>query len=203
MANKRKRLIIFTIVFLLGVLYVWRYVQLNASYQRMQTGWDEIHYLGEEVSLGENHIDNSIQANGYSIRVDAVQIVDTAEYMEEKGLSSDSREASLPERLALLSATIKNKDNRDDSFPVLLFEVYGIDFYTVVDFELFNQINIDLQKEGWGIVLPQDTEHTVVIPFRLDRDSFNFYTWNHLAGYPLSMRLTYGPARIIIKLMEK
>lgn len=203
MANKRKRLIIFTIVFLLGVLYVWRYVQLNASYQRMQTGWDEIHYLGEEVSLGENHIDNSIQANGYSIRVDAVQIVDTAEYMEEKGLSSDSREASLPERLALLSATIKNKDNRDDSFPVLLFEVYGIDFYTVVDFELFNQINIDLQKEGWGIILPQGTEHTVVIPFRLDRDSFNFYTWNHLAGYPLSMRLTYGPARIIIKLMEK
>lgn len=203
MANKRKRLIIFTIVFLLGVLYVWRYVQLNASYQRMQTGWDEIHYLGEEVSLGENHIDNSIQANGYSIRVDAVQIVDTAEYMEEKGLPSDSRGASLPERLALLSATIKNKDNRDDSFPVLLFEVYGIDFYTVVDFELFNQINIDLQKEGWGIVLPQGTEHTVVIPFRLDRDSFNFYTWNHLAGYPLSMRLTYGPARIIIKLMEK
>ena len=112
MANKRKRLIIFTIVFLLGVLYVWRYVQLNASYQRMQTGWDEIYYLGEEVSLGENHIDNSIQANGYSIRVDAVQIVDTAEYMEEKGLSSDSRGASLPEHLALLSATIKNKDNR-------------------------------------------------------------------------------------------
>lgn len=203
MANKRKRLIIFTIAFLLGVLYVWRCVQLNASYQGMQTGWDEIHYLGEEVSLGENYIDNSIQANGYSIRVDAVQIVDTAEYMKEKGLSSDSREASLPERLALLSATIKNEDNRDDSFPVLLFEVYGIDYYTVVDFELFNQINSDLQKEGWGIVLPPGTESTVVIPFRLDRDSFNFCTWNHLTGYPFLMRLTYGPARIIIKLMEK
>lgn len=203
MARKRKRWFIFSIVFLLGVLYVCRYVQLNASYQKMQTGWDEIHYLGEEVALGENYIDNSMQANGYSIRADAVQIVDTTDYIKEKGLSIDGRGASVPERLALLSATIKNIDNRDDSFPVLLFEVYGVDSYTVVDFELFDQINPDIQKEGWGIVLPQGTEHAVVIPFRLDRDSFNFYTWNHLAGYPLSMRLTYGPARIIIKLTEK
>lgn len=203
MSDKKRRWIIFSIVFLLDVLYICRYIQLNASYQKMQTGWDEIHYLGEEVALGENYIDNSIQANGYSIRVDAVQIVDTAEYMEEKNLSSTGRGASLPERLALLSATINNKGNRDDSLPVLLFEAYGIDFYTVVDFELFNQINTDLPKEGWGIVLPQGTEHTVIIPFRLDRDSFNFYTWNHLADYPLSMRLTYGPARIIIKLTEK
>lgn len=203
MASKRKRWFIFSIVFLLGVLYVCRYVQLNASYQEMQTGWDEIHYLGEEVALSENYIDNSMQANGYSIRVDTVQIVDTTDYMKEKGLSIDGRGASVPERLALLSATIKNIDNRDDSFPVLLFEVYGIDFYTVVDFELFDQINTDIQKEGWGIVLPQGTEHTIVIPFRLDRDSFNFYTWNHLVDYPLSMRLTYGPARIIIKLTEK
>ena len=111
MASKRKRWFIFSIVFLLGVLYVCRYVQLNASYQKMQTGWDEIHYLGEEVALGENYIDNSMQANGYSIRADAVQIVDTTDYIKEKGLSIDGRGASVPERFALTNANRRRQDS--------------------------------------------------------------------------------------------
>lgn len=203
MISKKKHWITFAIVFLLGILYVSRYVQLNLSYQEMQTGWDEIYYMGEEIPFGENYIDISLQAKGYSICADDVIIVNTMDYIKEKGLPIEDRQASIPERLALVSATIRNVDGVDDGLPILLFEMYGVDSYTVVDFELFNQINVDIGQGNWGIVLPQGTEHTVVIPFRLDRDNFNFYTWNHLDDYPLSMRLTYGPARMIINLMEK
>ena len=169
----------------------------------MQTGFDEIYYMGEEVYLEENYIDISLQARGYSICANAIEIVDTTEYIMDKGLPMDERQASLSERLALVSATIRRTEGEDECLPVLLFELYGTDSYTVVDFELFNQINTAIEPDNLGVALPEASEQTVIIPFRLDRDNFNFYTWNHLEDYPLSMRLTYGPARIIINLTER
>lgn len=201
--NGKRHRIAFVIVFLISVLYFFRYVQINSAYHKLQTGFDEIYYIGEEIPLEENYIDISLQARGYSICANALEIVDTVEYVTDMGLLVDERQASLPERLALVSATIRRTEGIDECLPVLLFEMYGNDFYTIVDFELFNQINVETVQASLGVALPKASEQTVIIPFRLDRDNFNFYTWNHLDNYPLSMRLTYGPARIIIYLTEK
>lgn len=203
MTIKRKRWLLFITVSLLGILYVFHYIQLNLSYQKMKTGWDEIYYLGEEVSFGENYINISMQAKGYSICANALEIVDTQDYIVENEISLDSRGASIPERLALVSATIRNTDGADTGLPVLLFELYGIDTYAVVDFELFYLLNPGIETGDWGITLSQGSAQEVMIPFRLDRDQFNIYTWTHLDKYPFSILLTYGPARMIIQLTEK
>lgn len=202
MINKRKLWLLYIIVSLVGVLYVYHYIQLNVSYQKLKTGWDEVHYLGEEVFLGENYINVSMQAKGYSICANTLKIVDTLDYTAENGISLNSRDASIPERLALVSATIRNTDGVDTDLPILLFELYGIDTYTVVDFELFYSLNPDIKPGDWGITVQEGSEQEVLIPFRLDREQFNFHTWNHLDNYPLSMLLTYGPARMIIQLTE-
>lgn len=202
MKTKRKRWLLYIIVSLLGVLYLYNYVQLNLSYKKLKTGWDEVYYLGEEVFLGENYIDISMQAKGYSICANDLKIVDTLDYVAENGISLEGRDASVPERLALVSATIQNTDGADTALPVLLFELYGIDTYTVVDFELFYFLNPDIETADWGIIVQQGSEQEVLIPFRLDKPEFSLYTWNHLGNYPFSMLLTYGPARMIIQLTE-
>lgn len=202
MRSRKEKVIVYAILAMLGVIYICRYVQLNMAYQELRTGWDEFYHLGDEVSFGENYINTSMQAEGYSIEAEDVEIVDTLAYVHEKGISMKERQASIPERLMLVSTTIRNTDG-DGGIPVLLFELYGIDSYTLVDFEMFEMINKNVDLWGWGIALPQNTEQTVIIPFRLDRDMFNYYTWNHLEKYPFSMRLTYGPAHMFINLMEK
>lgn len=202
MRSRKEKVIVYAILAMLGVVYICRYVQLNMAYQELRTGWDEFYHLGDEVSFGENYINTSMQAEGYSIEAEDVEIVDTLAYVHEKGISMKERQASIPERLMLVSTTIRNTDG-DGGIPVLLFELYGIDSYTLVDFEMFEMINKNVDLWGWGIALPQNTEQTVIIPFRLDRDMFNYYTWNHLEKYPFSMRLTYGPAHMFINLMEK
>lgn len=202
MIIKRKHWLLFIIMSFLGVLYIYNYAQLNLSYQKLKTGWDDVYYLGEEVFLGENYIDISMQAKGYSICANTLEIVDTLDYTAENGISLDSRDASIPERLALVSATIRNTDGSDTDLPILLFEMYGIDTYTAIDFELFYSLNPDIEPGNWGLTVQQGFEQEVLIPFRLDKAAFNPYTWNHLDNYALSMRLTYGPARIIIQLTE-
>lgn len=202
MSTKQRHRLLYIVVSVIGALYILHYVQLNLSYQKLKTGWNEIHYLGEEVSLGENYINISMQAQGYSICANTVEIVNTLEYTARNGISMSNREASTPERLALVSATIRKTGDVNTVLPVLLFEMYGIDTYTVVDFELFDSLNPHIKSENWGIVLPNDVVQEILIPFRLDRDQFNIYTWNHLEKYPLSMLLTYGPVRIIIQLTE-
>ena len=78
--NGKRHRIAFVIVFLISVLYFFRYVQINSAYHKLQTGFDEIYYIGEEIPLEENYIDISLQARGYSICANALEIVDTVEY---------------------------------------------------------------------------------------------------------------------------
>lgn len=202
MVIKKKQLLFLPAAIILCTLYIYQVINVNLSYQRLHTGWDEIYHLGEEVVLGENYIDLSLQAKGYSICAEKIEIVETSEYVTEKGLSLDNRGASVPERLALVYATVHNVGSDTTDFPLLLFEMYGNDTYTVADFELFYQINTDIEYGDWGICVPHGAEQNVVIPFRLNRDDFNLHTWSHLRSYPFSLKLTYGPAQMIIELTE-
>lgn len=82
MKIRRKRIFLFISISLCGILYIFHYVQLNSYYQKRDTVRDEIYYIGQEISLGENNIGGSMQANGYSIRVNGLKIADTKDYIE-------------------------------------------------------------------------------------------------------------------------
>ena len=198
----RKRIFLFIAILLCGILYLLHYVQLNQSYQKMNTVWDEIYYIDQEIPLDENSIGGSMHANGYSIRINGLEIVDTKEYLEKNNISLDGRGSSLPERLALVPVTVRNINSNDFGVPILLFELYGIDFYAVADFELFYPLNPGAEPATWGISVPQGSEQEILIPFRLDRDEFNSQTWKRLDNYHFSILLTTGPARIIVRLEE-
>lgn len=202
MKIRRKHLFLFISISLCGILYIFHCVQLNSYYQKLDTVRDEIYYIGQEISLGENNIGGSMQANGYSIRVNGLKIADTKDYIEKNNISLEGRGSSLSERLALVPVTVRNVNSNNTGVPVLLFELYGIDFYAVVDFELFYSLNPDVESATWGVFVPQGSEQEILIPFRLDRDEFNSHTWNRLDNYHFSVLLTTGPARIIVRLEE-
>lgn len=202
MKIRRKRIFLFISISLCGILYIFHCVQLNSYYQKRDTVRDEIYYIGQEIPLGENNIGGSMQANGYSVRVNGLKIVDAKDYIENNNISQEGRGSSLSERLALVPVTVRNVNSNDTGVPVLLFELYGIDFYAVVDFELFYSLNPDVESATWGIFVSQGSEQEILIPFRLDRDEFNSHTWNHLDHYHFSVLLTMGPARIIVRLEE-
>ena len=64
MKNRKRQQIVAIIVSLISILYLCRYVQLNSTYHKLQTGFDEIYYMGEEVYLEENYIDISLTSKG-------------------------------------------------------------------------------------------------------------------------------------------
>lgn len=197
MKQKRKFLRFVSVFIILGCLWTWRYHSLNSYYDSTFTRISQKSYqLGETVSLGQNKIGGYTAAEGYTIRVDAFEILDYEEYIENTGYKVDQMFAD-PEKVGLVSITLANIDSTSNGIMLTDFVLHGIDNYVGLDWNLLTVANPILQGNH-GIQIPQNTEVSLTIPFDMYRSYFNSRTWNNLNEYKWFFKVTSWPEKQLI-----
>lgn len=172
---------------------IYRYITLNSYYTNSADYKTEVFGMGEIVPFGENYLNTDVCFNGYSIRVDKFEIVDTEEYLSLLPNSNYTAGYAKPERLALVYVTLFNDHSNAEGVMLTELGFHSIDNYVTMDWDLLQTLNPVLQV-GYGISLSPNTSYNLVLPFALfekyfasdswkDLDACTFYL--HVTGYPV------------------
>lgn len=197
MKQQIKFLRLLSVFIILGCLWTWRYNSLNSYYDSTFTQISQKSYqLGETVPLGQNMIGGYTAAEGYTIRVDAFEILDYEEYIENTGYQVDQMFA-VPEKVGLVTITLANIDSTSEGIMLTDFVLHGIDNYVGLDWNLLTVANPILQGNH-GIQIPQNTEVSLTIPFDMYRSYFSSRTWNNLNEYKWYFKITSWPEKQLI-----
>ena len=194
MKKGTKRLLLCCLLLLLTGLWVWRFVAVNRFYRELEEndGCDTEYYeLGETVVFGDNAIVKE-SVEGYTFRVDRVEITDYAPY-DTEGIGPE-------DQMILVYATVGREAESDSpGVPLNELYLYGLenDFY--MDYDALNTLNPGLNGAN-GISLPVGSSYDVILPYHAVKDYFSPETWAHLDEYELWLSTTgYFPTRKDIK----
>lgn len=198
----RRRWICLILTAIVAVLWVWRYSVINQYYREAMPARTEEYFIsGEDVPFGDDYIELHEPGKGYTIRCDNLEIVEFNNYVKEKGISLDNRDPkSFPEKLALISITLTNIDSSLDSISLTEFKLFGVDSNPIMDYEMLPKCNEILSSGATAIALKQGMSYSLILPFRLDRDQYNYHTWNNLMDYRFSLKITSFPTEKYIQL---
>lgn len=189
MSKRRKRLLLLTIVLLLAGGWIWRYVALNTFYGSLYETARHTYSMGEAVPIGDSGTKYGLNAPGYSIRVDQFAILDLSEFLEQIYASEEELQ-TVPDRVAVVYATLFNEDSQAPGVDLAGVWLHGIDNYAMVDLRLVELANPPLKGKGTSdLSLPQGTEHSVVLPFALYEQYFGGDTWRDLDRYSFCLCL--------------
>ncbi len=183
MSRVKKRVLILAVILLLAGGWIWRYTALNKFWGSLYVKVRNTYPMGEVVPIGDSGTKYGMNAGGYSVRVDEFTILDRSEFLTQIS-ASDEELMSLPDKVAVVYATLFNEDNQAPGVNLAGFWLHGIDNYAVADDELVELANPVLRGTGNpGISLSPGTEYSVVIPFSLYEQYFGTDTWRDLGRY--------------------
>lgn len=187
----RKRWLCFAAVFLLVLLWSWRYCTLNQYYQSLCKESRETYQLGDTVSIGENYLNKDAFYDGYKIQVNDYSVVDFDTYLSNNGISTDVVSA-YPEKLALVSITLSSE--RDDSPAFFLPDIWlhSVDNYAGMDWELLAEINPALGG-NYSIQLSSGESCELVLPFDFYKIYFGEDTWKHVEECEFFLHISAYP----------
>ena len=175
------------------VAWVWRYCALNDYYSSRSTRHQEFFSSGEMVPFGTDYIAQGMYAEGYSIRVDDFEIVDYNKFISDSGVNIEQN-ALAPERLALVSITLRNENSKEEGVMLTELELHGIDATVGMNWSLLLAVNPVLQG-NYGISLRQGSEYSFVLPYNLQEEYFGNDTWRNMEEYHFWLQITGFPTQ--------
>ena len=191
-------ILLLAVALLLTGGWTWRYVTLNQYYEDINSNTQITYSIGENIPFGQDYIDYQLVANGYSICVDHFDIIDLDELSTYIGIDPSQLESN-PARIALVSVTIVNDGSTDIGVPLEELELFGIDEWIFLEYELLDLMNPGLEGNS-GISLADGTRYQVVLPYGLYKTRFSNHTWANMDNYGFFLQLTTHPTRKIVKL---
>lgn len=199
MKKRTKRLLILAAALLLTGLWIWRVVTLNRFYRELDNSGREMYAMGDIVPYERDHIGKDT-LEGYSLRVDSVEIRDWDSYLAEGNYTLEQKRLR-PERLLLVTVTLFNEDNENEEDILWLTELECTDEDSVihVDRDLVKVVNPYLEGQYLGAQLPPGSSVQLVLPFGLWKSQLSG-VWNHLDGYHMYLHMTEWPTAKIIQL---
>ena len=193
---KKKYIIIPLIALLLAIGWSWRYITMNAYYDSFVNQEKVIFKVGEKVPF-EDDLYNKKSLNGYSIQVNRFEVQDFYTYAESIGFVMDDHYYP-GEKVALLSITLFNDNSDAEGVMLTDYNLYGVDQIINMDWDLLIAANPILEG-NYGITLLPGTECSLVLPYKMQKDYFGTWTWNHLDDYDLYLKLTSYPTEKVIQ----
>jgi hypothetical protein len=167
---------------------------MNAYYDSFSTITESVYQMGEVVPFGQNRLGDGTVADGYSIRVDGMSLMEKDEFLAANSeVESDVIDS---ERIALVYVTIIN-DSSDTELVLLELMLHGPDNYVGLHWGLLTQLNPELQG-SYSIDLDHGQECSLVLPYKVFQRYFGNGTWNDMENYGWMLRTTYWPERIDI-----
>ncbi len=194
MKNK-KWLVICVAVIVLAGCWFWRYTTMNAYYDSLDNTIEILRQTGEIVPFGQNKTNEGNVIEGYSIRVDDMEILEFKDFLQTWKIDPEELNSS-PDRVVLVYITLFNEDS-DESVDLPELQFHGPDNSVGMNWDILWALNPEL--DGYtGIRLSHGQEYQVVLPYSLYRRFFGFYTWNNLDDYGWLLRITSWPEQIDI-----
>lgn len=194
--KKWKYFCILLVIPLLSGAWVYRYRTLNQHYDELSNVAEETFEVGSEIAFGEDYIDYGLTADGYLICIDKFEMLDYETFAEayNSGYKSTGK---VPDKLALISITLKNQGSNDKGVPLAEIELFGLDELIFMDYELLLILNPVLQG-NLGISLADNTEYTLLLPYGLYQEDFSQDTWEHIDQYDMYLQITTHPVRKVV-----
>lgn len=188
--NKTQKRILLLIL-LIFLVWIIRVFYVNYTYQNKDGVEVKNYVMGEWVSYNGEYAYGEFPEN-YEICVTDYEIKDTNEYLQEKGLESNSFEY-LPNRICLVNLIVRNNSKYEGSGLFLAdIMLYGTDFYLGQNTELFAVENPNMEDAG-GILLSNGEVCKFTLIYNVDKTYFTSYAWNHMNSLKMSLYLTAFP----------
>ena len=195
----KKRYVVLVIVLLLiSVGWVWRYSSLNKYYKDISADTEKIIYdIGDVVPFEDDRMEGWNQANGYSLKVDRFEIVDSQDFIDKIGFTPN--DTYFPsEKIAVVYITLFNEESDADGIMLTELSLCGIDQVLNLNWDLLLAANPILEGT-MGIKLAHNSECGLILPFSLFEKYFSGVTWNNIDNYELFLELTIYPAQKKVK----
>lgn len=183
-------------------VWVIQYNKINHFYESHTIKIEKIYTMNEEIKFEQDYLAINESAVGHSVCMNEVEIVDFDEYINRLELSIDNRKAIKPEKLALVSITLRNIDGDISNIFLPNFSLYGIDSNPQLDYELLSQINLNLDADSLYISLQQGTECNLTLPYMLFEQDFKESVWNNMGSYDFYFQITSFPTAKYIRNAE-
>lgn len=196
--KKWKCICVLLVIPLLASVWGYRYRTLNRYYEGLSNVTEETFEIGEEIEFGVDYIDYGLKADGYSICVDKFEVLDYDVFKELYGSSCKSN-GRVPDKLALVSITLRNHGSSDDGVPLAELELFGVDELIFMDYELLQNLNPVLQG-NLGISLADNTEFKLLLPYGLYQNNFGSETWDKIDQYDFFLQVTTHPICKVVNL---
>lgn len=182
---------------LLMLIVIWFIVvvRLNAIQYRQDRIPVEYYDIGEYASYDHNYAYGSY-ADGYSIRANGYEILDTDEYLKKYGKTREDFDYSA-ERVCVVDVTVKfdGSVGKEKNEGIQLGDIMmcGLDYFADQNEEFFRLENSDMKEQG--IILYDKMEHNVKLVFNLHKMLFSPRNWKHLEKEDMMLFLTARPVQ--------
>lgn len=195
----KKRYIVLVITLLLVAAgWIWRYNSLNKYYKDISADTKKVIYdICDVVPFEDDRMEGWKQANGYSLKVDRFEIVDSQDFIDKIGFAPN--DAYFPcEKIAVVYITLFNEESDADGIMLTELSLCGIDQVLNLNWDLLLAANPILEG-NMGIKLAHNSECGLILPFSLFEKYFSGVTWNNIDNYELFLELTIYPAQKKVK----
>ncbi len=184
LSKKRRFPVALVAVLVAAGLWTWRFIAVNAYYHGLvdddEVRKNEVYAVGDTVaSVGV--------APSYSIRVDDFEFVEYEDLDVDPELISAVR-GRYEGKVGCLYITIFKNDSSREGFPLVDFELHGVDFKLYVSRDLLWALNPELE-EHQGIILSQGDSRSFVVPFPIQKALLPT-RWSRLDKIPLYLTVS-------------
>ena len=185
--KKHKKLIVAVLCILLAAAWIWRYVSMNKYYDDLDNGEYKLYSLGEMVPFEDDSFSDG-DLSGCYIQASDFEVRDCGALLAEKKLTL-SAHYQMPEKVALVTVTIKNESSDEKQFPLMGFSLHGVDFNASPNNELIIGLNTQLGKNT-NLALSPGESRTLVLAYDLYRDRFGGITWRYFDKCKFYLQVT-------------
>ncbi len=186
--KKHKKWIIAVICILLATAWIWRYVSMNKYYDDLDNGEYKLYQMGEMVPFEDDSTGNGENLNGCYIQATGIQVRDCDALLKEKNLTLSSHYQK-PEKLVLVTVTVKNETSEEKMLPLTGIGLHGVDTNVSMNNELLYGLNPQLNKNA-NITLSSSEVCSFVLPYDLYRSRFGGITWMNIKRYKFYLQVT-------------
>lgn len=198
--SQKKRIALIGLCMAIVAVWTWRYLSVNRFYDARTTRTIAYYAMEDEVPIGTESLTLQESVDGYYVHVKDFEIVDFFSYCENNGISLDTRQNAVPDKLALVRITLGNVHGDESGINISDFGLQGIDSYPTLDYDLLGEVNPTFSGAFWGIVPPQNSEYEITIPYMLSKENYKVSTWNNIDNYKFYLKFSDIPVIKCIKL---
>lgn len=194
---KRKHIAVLAVTLILVAIWTFRYVTMNEYYDSLTSDLKEMYMIGDVIPFENDLGEMRVNLNGYAVRAEHFEILNTDEYIESLNLETDEYR-SLGEKTALVYITLFNQNSDAQGVMLTDFSLRGVDNIVYMDRDLLTAANPVL-KGNYGVSLSPGTNCSFVLPYTLQEEYFGIWTWGHIESYDMFLRITISPVEKTIK----